>query len=117
MRRTAYLFICTLLALVGLTGVGGPPAANALQTVPHTTLPTDNPADFTPHALDGEVDAIAQVGQWIVMGGTFTQVQAASGGPVLTRNSIFAFNKNTGAISTTFVPNMPGGVKSLATGP
>ncbi len=51
------------------------------------------------------------------MGGSFTQVQAASGGPVLTRNSIFAFNKDTGAISTTFAPDMPGGVKALATGP
>ncbi len=62
MRRLVYLFVCTLLALVGLAGVAGPPAANALQTVPQTTLPTDNPANFTPHALDGEVDAIAQVG-------------------------------------------------------
>jgi PKD repeat protein len=55
--------------------------------------------------LDGSVKSIAQVGDTVILGGQFTQVQAAAGGPVLTRNNVVAFNARTGEISTTFVPS------------
>ena len=116
MRRVLALVTVLAATLVGLVAVTAAPAP-ALQVVPQDRLPSDNPSNFTPHVLDGEVDAIAQVGDWIVLGGNFTQVQAASGGPVLTRNSILAFHKSTGAISTAFAPSMSGPVKALATGP
>ena len=64
-----------------------------------------NPADFTPHVLDGEVHTVAQVGAKIVLGGTFTQARNASGGLTLTRDRILAFNRTTGVIDGGFRPN------------
>jgi len=109
--------VCLILALPLLLVLGQAPLAVGLQTAPQDSVVNANPSSFTPNVLDGEVDTIAQVGQLIVLGGSFTQVQAASGGPVLTRDHILAFDKSTGAISTTFVPAMSSDVKSLATGP
>ena len=72
-----------------------------------------NPADFTPHVLDGEVWSVAQVGSKIVLGGAFTQAQNASGGTILTRNRILAFNRTTGVLDTVFNPNANGTVRAL----
>ncbi len=58
--------------------------------------------------LDGRVQAIAQVGHTIVVGGDFTQVKLA-GGQTLGRTDLFAFDAVTGAISTTFAPSVSGG--------
>jgi PKD repeat protein len=112
--RTKLTAIC-FAALVGLMAALAAPAT-ALQ-IPQSGLVKIRPADFTPHLLDGEVDALAQVGNMIVVGGTFTQATAATGGPVLTRNYLMAFNKDTGEISTTFVPVLDDQVKALAAGP
>ena len=106
-----------ILAVFALTAAGLAGPAAGLQPVAQDNTVSMNPGSNTPNVLDGEVDSIAQVGQWIVLGGSFTQVQAASGGPVLTRNSIVAFDKDTGAISTTFHPSLDGGVKSVTPGP
>ena len=73
-----------------------------------------DPADHTPHVLDGRVNAIVQVGTTVVVGGSFTQVQEP-GGPVLTRNRLFAFDAATGDISTNFAPTANGKVFALAT--
>jgi hypothetical protein len=75
---------------------------------------SDDPANFTPHVLSGRVLAIAQVGDTMILGGTFSTVQAAAdGSPVLNRANLLAFNATTGALSTTFVPNPDGDVYSL----
>lgn len=112
MRRVFLIFCLPVLMVLGLM-----PSASALQSLTHDRVVNPDPANFTPNVLDGEVDTIAQVGSMIVLGGSFTQVKAASGGPTLTRNHLVAFNKDTGAISSTFVPSMSADVKSLATGP
>ena len=89
------------------------PAALALQTAQSDIVSAD-PADFTPNVLDGEVDAIAQMGNTIILGGTFTQAaDLGVGMPVLTRNHILAFDATTGIISTTFVPQLDGDVETL----
>jgi hypothetical protein len=72
-----------------------------------------DPADWTPHALNGRVYAFAQVGSRIVVGGTFTHVQAAAGGPILTRTSLFAFDPSSGAIDSGFAPVVDGDVWAL----
>lgn len=113
MRRTYVLIVSALLVLVGLAVT----PASSVQDVTHDRVVRENPDNWTPHVLDGEVNALAEVGQWVVVGGSFSQAQEASGGPVLTRNSIMAFNKSTGAISTSFVPQLNGVVKGLAAGP
>lgn len=78
-----------------------------------------NPADNTPHVMNGSVIAITQVGNKIIAAGTFTSVSPAgtfaSTGDDLARNRIFAFDATTGAIDTGFDPNIAGAVNSLST--
>ena len=109
MRRIT-LVITTVLALVAAM-VGLPSSALAVQT-PQPKLVSAKPVDWTPAVNDGAVRAIAQVGNTIVLGGTFTSV-TPTGGSATTRNNILAFNATTGALSTTFVPTIDGPVDAL----
>jgi hypothetical protein len=52
------------------------------------------PADWTPHVLDGKVDAIVQVGDKMVAGGLFTRV--ANAAAPIPRSNIFAFDPPPG---------------------
>lgn len=110
MRGRRALLVVGLAALLTswMVSVPAPPAE--AQTVAHSAVVSDDPANFTPHVLDGKVNSIVQVGNTVILGGAFSQVQAASGGAILTRNNVVAFNATTGAISTTFVPNVNGEV-------
>lgn len=78
-----------------------------------------NPADVTPHVMNGSVNAITQVGNKIIAAGTFTSVSPANSyantADDLVRNRIFAFDATTGAIDTAFNPNLGGAVNSLDT--
>ena len=78
---------------------------------------SDNPSGFTPNVLDGQINALLPVGNRIIAAGLFSQVQASGGGATLTRNNIFAFDASTGAIDTSFVPDVNGEIKALALGP
>ncbi|MCW4466160.1 PKD domain-containing protein [Glutamicibacter sp. MNS18] len=112
MRFRRFLAALAGFAMVlGLTGINAQAAFAAEQH--YDTVVSTTPRNNTPHVLDGIVFAIAEVGDTIVLGGSFTQVQAASGGPVLTRNRLVAFNKNTGAISTSFAPNLNSTVRAV----
>ena len=73
----------------------------------------DDPADFTPHVLDGRVNSIVQIGQTMIVGGRFTQVQEAGSATVLTRNNIFAFDSTTGEVDAGFAPNVGDEVMAL----
>ncbi len=107
------LATAAIVATVGTTAVGNVGAAWAVQTA-QATIVSAVPATWTPNVLNGKVEAIAQVGNTIVIGGTFTQIQSpAAGSPVLTRNRIAAFDATTGAISTTFAPSMSGEVNAI----
>lgn len=96
---------------VGMAGIAVMPAQGSEQE--YSTVVSSTPASTTPHVLDGIVFSVAEVGDMIVLGGSFTQVQAASGGAVLSRNRMVAFNKNTGAISNSFAPNFNSTVRSV----
>jgi chitodextrinase len=76
-----------------------------------------NPANWTPNIMNGRVLAVVQIGSKVIVGGTFTQVQASGSSVTLTRNRVFAFDMNTGTIDTAFVPQVNGDVESLAPGP
>ena len=54
----------------------GAPAALAVS-VPHSVIVSANPADTTPHVLDGQVMAIVQIGDTVFVGGEFSQVERA----------------------------------------
>ena len=120
MRRPFHSLASMLaLACVGLvvTSVVTAPAASA-GTQSQTGLVSDNPVNYTPNILDGSVKTIVQVGNTVIVGGNFTQVQLAGGvGPVLTRNRILAFDATTGELSTTFVPSFDDEVSALVVSP
>lgn len=75
------------------------------------------PAAGTPHVLDGRVLAIAEVGDTIVLGGRFSQVSSPNGQTVYNRDNLVAFDKQTGAVSTSFAPRTDGDVTSLVVAP
>jgi hypothetical protein len=77
----------------------------------------EDPVDFTPNILDGHVEAITTVGDRVVVGGTFTQVKQVGDPTTCTRNYLLAFDRNTGALDTSFVPQLDGAVWALEPAP
>ena len=106
-----------LTAALGL--VAGTLVAVAAPAVAHqppkpgpvNTLPSAVPAKNTPSVDNGETDSIAQNGNTMIIGGTFTSVNSQ------TRNHVAAFDRTTGALSTSFAPNVNGNVNSVLPGP
>ncbi len=103
--------------LIGPVGVAGASPADE-------QLASTNPQNDTPRVLDGRVQAIQRIGDTVVVGGTFTQVQeAAPNSPVLPRSGLFAFDATTGAVSNAFNPQLAAktgsvpGVDTLAVAP
>jgi hypothetical protein len=114
-RRQGVTLSIAVFAVVGLaTGPCG-----AVNTDLGNTTVSATPASFTPHVMDGSVNAITQVGNMIIAGGTFTSVSPsgtyANTADDVTRNGLFAFNATTGAIDPSFNPNLDGNVNSLDT--
>jgi hypothetical protein len=108
MRRRV---IAAAAAALALLAVGIPAAADMAQ--PHVV--STNPVDYTPHVLDGEVRALALVGDTVVVGGDFSSVTDASGQTHYARHNLFAYQLRTGAV-TAFAPAVDGTVLALATG-
>ncbi|MFL6100291.1 MAG: hypothetical protein ACJ71T_10090 [Actinomycetales bacterium] len=116
-RGVAVLCACASAALIAAGLSGGSAVAASGPSSAHTQLVSSVPSAVTPQFTDGVVLALAQVGNTVVAGGSFTSMTAASGGATLTRNRIAAFDATTGAISTTFAPNLNGNVEALLPGP
>ena len=70
--RIASFFAALLVATSVLTLI--PTPAGAVQT-PESVVVNPDPADWTPDILDGQVNAILQMGTKVIVGGTFTQVR------------------------------------------
>jgi PKD repeat protein len=112
MRR----LLLALAAVVGvLCGLLGAPAAQAVQ-VAQPKLVSANPADWTPAVNDGAVNAIAQAGDTIVIGGTFTSLTPNGSTTAAPRSYIAAFNATTGVMSS-FAPDLDGPVDALVAAP
>ena len=86
--------------------VGGVGTATVATAAPADQgLASTNPQNNTPKVLNGRVQAIKRVGDTVLVGGSFTQVQeAAANSPILPRSGLFAFDANTGVVSTSFNP-------------
>jgi hypothetical protein len=113
MGRRVLLALLSTAVLVGLVAQPG-----AAVNVPQPAVVSSNPADWSPHVLDGKVVAIVQVGNKIVAGGQFTRVaSAAYPATAIPRSHIFAFDATTGAIDTAFAPVLDAEVESLAVAP
>jgi hypothetical protein len=111
MKRMLGLGVALGLALMTTAAV--PQAGAAMQ---QAQIVSSVPATNTPNVLNGTVYATAQVGQDIVVGGSFTQV-ANRGGTTYNLSNLFAFNAQTGLVDTNFEPNPDGTVYTLATAP
>lgn len=111
MRRSFAVIGGTVAALAA--GVlGAVPAAQAVN-IEQAVVVNDNPADFTPQVLDGNVAAIVQVGTKMIIGGTFTQIQNPGGGTTYNRTYLAAFDATTGLVDPAFAPTVDGKVTSM----
>jgi hypothetical protein len=113
MGRRVLLALLSAAVLVGLVAQPG-----AAVNVPQAVVVSSNPAEWTPHVLDGKVAAIVQVGNKLIAGGQFTRVaSAAAPTTAIPRSHIFAFDATTGAIDMAFAPVLDAQVESLAVAP
>lgn len=108
----AIIFL-TLGLAVGTVSFVLPANTASAGTVAHDRTPVAVPSTATPHVKNGLINAFAQVGNRMFVGGTFTQVANPSQSPVYTRNYLFAFNTATGAVDTGFAPVMNGVVTTI----
>lgn len=87
--------------------------AGAVEPGDHNrTIVRDTPASWTPHALDGTVNAFAEIGDKVVVGGNFSQIRAVNDPTPINKPYIFVFERNTGTI-TSFNTSLNGDVTSL----
>src|SRR4051812_32756839 len=99
--------LTALFALVAMAGVL-PSHASAFDAQ-QSLIVTANPANNTPDVnvgSSGSVRYLAQTGNTMVAGGNFTKVRNPGGGTTYTRNNIFSFDVNTGAVNPSFAPNV-----------
>jgi len=103
-----------LLILAALSAVPAAEATDAAQSV----VVSATPAKFTPNIQDGQVNAVAQAGNLMVVGGTFTGVKGKNDTTVTAVHEIVAFDSQTGAIDTSFMPDIEGGeVSTISVAP
>ncbi len=106
LRARTLAVALTLLATVIAPAVGTMPTAASAASAAGSQLPTDNPANWTPNVLDGQVNSIWQFGNTVIVGGTFTQIADATsnGGAVYDQAYLAAFDATTGVIDPDFDP-------------
>lgn len=102
-------------ALIGIFAAAGIVIAGAVLTLGFTSqserpasaatteLPTDMPRRNLPKVLDGSVRDSARVGNVIVVGGDFTQIQRPNG-QVLNVSGAYAYDIDSGALIAGFNP-------------
>lgn len=111
-RRVAVTGVCLTAALMAS-------AMAADASIPHDAVVSDDPANVTPHVLDGNgvtdaaVHAFNQIGNTMYAGGAFHTVANASKSSTYNRTNLFAFDATTGAIND-FSPAIDGEVVALA---
>jgi hypothetical protein len=104
-------------ALVTLPTASAAPSTDAAAPIAHSQVVSEVPVGWTPQVKDGRVLSIAQVGTSMVVAGTFTRVSAASGGGLVDRQGVFAFNASSGAINASFAPAVNGAINAVFPGP
>jgi hypothetical protein len=101
-----------LLAAVVAVGLTSPlPAAGT--GVDHGGVVSEIPRADTPQFLNGEVLAGLQVGNRIIVGGTFTRIRDGAPG-VVEQRYLASYDLDTGRLDTSFAPTLDGAVTSLA---
>lgn len=116
-RRTPIAAVLTgfLLATALVATAPTTPAAAAGTAQP--TLVSALPSTATPAVLDGTVFAIAQVGNRVLLGGTFTSARSAGSSTTVTRSRVLSFDPASGVLDPAFAPTLDGEVQGLLAGP
>jgi hypothetical protein len=107
------------VALAAVTAVGvaapiGAPPAHA--DVWQAGVVSVDPVNWTPHVLDGTVSAMAVVGDTVVVGGDFREIEDVHSRRTFHQPYLFAFDRRTGALRD-FGPDLDGPVNTVAAGP
>lgn len=81
----------------------------------HGQIPAEVPSTMSPAVNDGQVQAIVQVGDTVVIGGTFSSL-TPRGGAATARSKVATFDASTGALRP-FSPTLNGDVQDVLAGP
>jgi hypothetical protein len=116
-RRLAWLSLWLLVAAV-------PPVVEAPEAVgvnaAHSVIVSANPVNWTPQVLgsgDEQVEAIAQIGDRVYVGGKFDREQETPTGRIFRRDWLFAYDADTGRIDRAFHPRIDARVYAIAVAP
>jgi PKD repeat protein len=112
-NATAAGIAATVVACLALAVPGVAFATQAQQS----TVVSAVPATYTPDVNDGEVDAIAQSGPDVVLGGTFDSVSAHGSSASTSVSNLTAFVAGTGTLVSTFKAVTNGKVETAIAGP
>jgi hypothetical protein len=102
------------LIAAGIVGIASPAAA---VSVTQPNIVNAVPASYTPDVNNGIVYAINQVANTVYMGGTFTSVSLHGSSTAVSDNYVAAFTSGTGALVSSFVPQLNGAVETIIPGP
>ena len=108
----SWLALAAALSFIPGTATGG--------SASHSVIVSEDPVDWTPHILgpeDYQVEALAQIGDRIYVGGKFTHIQEAGSTEILRRRWLFAYDADTGAIDPAFHPRIDARVNAIAVAP
>ncbi len=110
-RKLLSLILLVALVTAGLGAFTPAQAADTGNTAPQTgKIVSDEPGKNAPNILDGTSYSIAKVGNTIVVGGMFTQVQNYNTSTTLPRANVLAFDATTGRLVSSFAPDPNGTV-------
>lgn len=105
-RRSAAIGLCLAFLLVSI-GVAAALALSAADqrdaTAATSVLPPEIPRRDLPKALDGTAFAAVSIGNWIVVGGDFTQIELQDG-TIVDQPALFAYDIDSGAFNDAFRP-------------
>jgi hypothetical protein len=118
-RRSGVRRVATVAAVPLALGAAllAPAVPAYAQSAPLSRVVSENPVDYTPHVLNGKVQAIAPVGSSMVVGGQFTTIRDSGSSLQISQPNLFAFDAATGRIVKTFHPTVDGIVETAVAGP
>ena len=110
-RRGLIALICVAV-MATLVGAHDLRTASAAPGLVPEQVRTDLPV-----VVDGTVTDIEQVGNRIVVAGTFTQVQPQAGGATVDQRYLFAYDIDTGQFDEGFRPQFDKDIEQIAPAP
>ena len=114
-RRLGALLGAVATTLAMGTALLAPPIATAASQ-PGGQLVQTEPAKGTPHVLDGRVYSSVKVGNYLVLGGSFSRARNDSSTTEMTRNRLLAVDLRTNQIVPGFNPSPDDTVRALLPG-